>query len=71
MLRFVIMMSLNEDTYIHTYTYIIEGRMEGKMKRGRLRMMLPEWMMKEDYSKLKERRGHRGGGWLHWTCEPA
>ena len=27
---------------------IIEGRMEGKKKRGRPRMMLLDWMMKED-----------------------
>src|SRR6218665_862253 len=26
-------------------------------------------MMKEDYSKLKERAGHRGE-WRHWTYEP-
>src|SRR6218665_3645495 len=36
---------------------IIEGRMEGKKKRGRPRMMLLDWMLKEDYSKLKERAG--------------
>ena len=34
---------------------MIEGRMEGKTKRGRPRMMLLDWMMKEDFSKLKER----------------
>ena len=28
--------------------------MEGKKKRGRLRMMLLDWMMKEDYRKLEE-----------------
>jgi len=28
---------------------IREGRMEGKKKRGRPRMMLLDWMMKEDY----------------------
>src|SRR6218665_385090 len=39
---------------------IIEGRMEEKKKKGRPRMMLLDWTMKEDYSKLKERAGHRG-----------
>jgi len=34
---------------------INKGRMEGKKKRGRPRMMLLDWMMKEDYSKLKEK----------------
>jgi len=38
---------------------VFEGRMEGKKKKGRSRMMLLDWMMKEDYSKLKERAGHR------------
>ena len=33
-------------------------------------MMLLDQMMKEDYSKLKERAGHRGE-WRHWTYEPA
>jgi len=49
---------------------VIEGRMEGKKKRERPRMMLLDWMMKDDYSKLKERAGHRGE-WRHWTYEPA
>jgi len=40
--------------------------MEGKKKRGRLRMMLLDWMTKVDYSKLKERAGHRGE-WRNWT----
>jgi len=31
-------------------------------------MMLLDWMMKEDYSKLKERAGHPGE-WRHWTYE--
>jgi len=30
------------------------GRMEGKKKRGRPKIMLLEWMMKEDYNKLIE-----------------
>jgi len=34
--------------------------MEGKKKRGKPRMMLLEWILKEDYSKLKERAGHCG-----------
>ena len=49
---------------------IIVGRMEGKKKRGRPRIMLPDWMLKEDYSKLKERAGHRGE-WRQGTYKPA
>ena len=30
-------------------------------------MMLLDWMLKEDYSKLKEKAGDRG----EWTYEPA
>jgi len=45
------------DSLIRT---MIEGRMEGKKKRGRPRMMLLDWMMKEDYCKLNERAGHHG-----------
>ena len=44
--------------------------MEEKKKRRRPRMMLLDWMMKYDYSKLKERAGHRGK-WCYWTYEPA
>jgi len=36
---------------------IIEGRMKGKKKRRRPRMMLLDWMMKEENSKFKERGG--------------
>jgi len=48
----------------------IKERMEGKKTRARLIMMLLDWMMKDDYSKLKERAGHRGE-WRHWTYELA
>jgi len=33
---------------------IIEGRMGRKKKKVKPRMMLLDWMLKEDYSKLKE-----------------
>ena len=49
---------------------IIEGRMEGKKKRGRPRMMLLDWMLKKDYRKSKEKAGDRGE-WRQWTYEPA
>ena len=39
---------------------IIEGRLQGKKIGWRLRMKSLDWMMKEHYSKLKERAGHRG-----------
>jgi len=39
---------------------MIEGRMEREKKRGCPRIMLQDWMMKQDYSKLKERAGDRG-----------
>ena len=48
----------------------IKERMEGKKTRARLIMMLLDWMMKDDYSRLKERAGH-GGEWRHWTYKPA
>jgi len=49
---------------------IIEGRMEGEKTRRRPRMMILDWVMKDDYDKLKERGGHHGE-WCHWTYEPA
>jgi len=33
-------------------------------------MMLLDWMMTEEYSKLKERARHRGE-WRRWTYKPA
>ena len=33
----------------------VQETMDGEKKRRRLRMMLLEWMMTVDYSKLKER----------------
>src|SRR6218665_279017 len=38
---------------------IIKGRMEGKRGRGRPRQKLLDWMMSEEYSKLKEEAQHR------------
>src|SRR6218665_1393734 len=49
---------------------IIKGRMEGKRGRGRPRQKLLDWMMSEDYSKLKEEAQHRET-WNHWRSEPA
>jgi len=40
-----------------------------EITRGQRRRMLLDWIMKVDYSKLKERAGHRGE-WHHWTNEP-
>src|SRR6218665_3269875 len=49
---------------------IIKGRMEGKRGRGRPRQKLLDWMMSEEYSKLKEEAQHRET-WNHWRSEPA
>src|SRR6218665_479433 len=49
---------------------IIKGRMEGKRGRVRPRQKLLEWMMSEEYSKLKEEAQHRET-WNHWRSEPA
>ena len=38
---------------------ITGGRMEGKRGRGRPRTKLLDWMMSEEYSKLKEEAQHR------------
>src|SRR6218665_107666 len=38
---------------------IIKGRMEGKRRRGRPRQKLLDWMMSEEYSKLKVEAQHR------------
>src|SRR6218665_228689 len=38
---------------------IIKGRMEGKRGRGKPRQKLLDWMMSEEYSKLKEEAQHR------------
>src|SRR6218665_3179123 len=49
---------------------IINGRMEGKRGRGRPRQTLLDWMMSEEYRKLKEEAQHRET-WNHWRSEPA
>jgi len=43
---------------------ILEGRMEGKKVRGRIRQKLLDWIMSEGYSKLKEEAQHQE----MWTC---
>ena len=42
------------------------GKNVGEKTTARPRIMLLDCMMKEDYSKLKTRVGHRGE-WRHWT----
>src|SRR6218665_1784315 len=37
---------------------IMKGRMEGNRGRGRPRQKLLDWMMSEEYSKLKEEAQH-------------
>src|SRR6218665_3841325 len=49
---------------------IIKGRMEGKRGRGRPGQKLLDWVMSEEYSKLKEEAQHRET-WNHWRSEPA
>src|SRR6218665_847214 len=49
---------------------IIKGRMEGKRGRGRPRQKLLDWMMSDEYSKLKEEAQHRET-WNHCRSEPA
>src|SRR6218665_2757319 len=52
---------------------IIKGRMEGKRGRRRPRQKLLDWMMSEEYSKLKR----RSSTWRNmkplevWTCQRA
>ena len=41
---------MRRDFHLRTAT---EGRMDGK--RGRPRLVLLDWMMKDEYSKLKQR----------------
>jgi len=41
---------------------IMEGRMEEKRGRGRSRQKLMDWMMEDEYGKLKKSR---------WTVGPA
>src|SRR6218665_1888913 len=48
---------------------IIKGRMEGKRGRRRPRKKLLDWMMSEEYSKLKEEAQHRETR-NHWRSEP-
>ena len=50
---------------------IIEGRMEGKNLRGRPRMMLLDWMMEEDYSKLRRKPDNVTNGNIGRTNLPS
>jgi len=49
---------------------IIKGRMEDKRGRRRPRQKLLDWVMDEEYSKLKEEAQDRET-WNHWRSEPA
>src|SRR6218665_1511782 len=53
---------------------IIEGRMDCKRGRRRPRKKLLDWMMSEEYSKLKEEAQHRESPMRPlevWTCQRA
>src|SRR6218665_3985702 len=53
---------------------IIEGRMDCKRGRRRSRKKLLDWMMSEEYSKLKEEAQHRESPMKPlevWTCQRA
>src|SRR6218665_3023176 len=53
---------------------IIEGRMDCKRGRRRPRKKLLDWMMSEEYSKLKEEAQHRESPMKPlevWTCQRA
>jgi len=45
---------------------IMEGRMEGKRRRGRPRQKLMDLLMEDRYWKLKEKAQHRDE-WSRWT----
>ena len=45
---------------------IMEGRMEGKRGRGRIRQKLMDWMMEDGYWKLKEKAQHQEE-WSRWA----
>jgi len=38
---------------------ILEGRMEGARGRGRPRQKIMDWMIEDEYGKLKEKAQHR------------
>src|SRR6218665_3451389 len=53
---------------------IVEGRMDCKRGRRRQRKKLLDWMMSEEYSKLKEEAQHRESPMKPlevWTCQRA